>query len=1005
MKIFLKGFFTLFFSVSFVFFSLAQETEIESALEFYKQKQYVLAQSILQNIDSPKALLYNAKCSKELSADDTKELFQKLIDEYPYSNFVSDARLSLADIYFNEKEYTLAIDYYKLVEKENSNHKVFNFAYSYFQIDSLERAKYLFSKLLFIDSEYQSASKYYFAHISYKSENYQSSLRYFKELRNDSKFKNIVPYYISQIYYFLQEYQELISYLEPIVEDVIESRESEVNRLLGESFYRLKDYHNAIKYFEVYYSIAENINQNDHFMIAFSYYQIADYSTAVRYFNQISVSEDLLGQLTSYYMGASYLRLNKNNFALQSFKKASSLDYDSKIQEESFFNYAKLAYELDLPFENALSIFQKFNDRFESKEKEEHINSLMVSLLKGTSNYLQAYNSLTNKGILSLSEKEMLQELAFFLGVKEFNAQNFDKAILYFNESRSYSSNKNILNATEFWLADAYYQLGDFTSAKEICNNMSTISDNILNNLGMYNLGYTFFKLGEYRNSSNIFRKFIKSSNDSMFVNDALLRIADNFYMLKEFALAEQFYEKSIKFNLFDLDYSLYQRSKCLGLINNKVGKVKTLDMIVRNYRNSIYLDNALFDLADYYKNTNTYSKSLMFYDSVLVFSNDLDLKARSYLSKAMIYYNDDDISESINTYKLVVNTFQKGSYFKEALLGLQSIYVGIAKVDEYITYVNTLPQYKISESEQDSLSYNAAFIKFSEQDYQTSKIAFKKYVNQFLDGIFVEDAYFYLALSNNNLGDSIETNQCFQYIVDNNVSQYLERALIHLARSFYSQEDFLSSNNFYTQLEFIASSNNIKREVIIRLMYGYELIDLEKSVEYANEVLQMEKTDDWLISKANIIISRLDFDNGNYNKAKKMFREIVNIDNNSEGAEAMYMLIYLTYLDDSLDLAEKMIFEMSESFSDDYYIAKAFILLSDIYVVRDNVFQAKATLESIIENYNGEELKLIAQKKREKILESEIVVDNKKVEISYIDIFEDEVEYELIQMNNNTVD
>ena len=112
---------------------------------------------------------------------------------------------------------------------------------------------------------------------------------------------------------------------------------------------------------------------------------------------------------------------------------------------------------------------------------------------------------------------------------------------------------------------------------------------------------------------------------------------------------------------------------------------------------------------------------------------------------------------------------------------------------------------------------------------------------------------------------------------------------------------------------------------------------------------------------KANIIISRLDFDNGNYNKAKKIFREIVSIDNNTDGAEAMYMLIYLTYLDDSLDLAEKMIFEMPESFSDDYYIAKAFILLSDIYVSRDNVFQAKATLESIIENYNGKELKLIS--------------------------------------------
>ena len=37
------------------------------------------------------------------------------------------------------------------------------------------------------------------------------------------------------------------------------------------------------------------------------------------------------------------------------------MDFDKQIQEESLFNYAKLAYELDLPFENTLSIFQEFS--------------------------------------------------------------------------------------------------------------------------------------------------------------------------------------------------------------------------------------------------------------------------------------------------------------------------------------------------------------------------------------------------------------------------------------------------------------------------------------------------------------------------------------------------------------------------------------------------------------------------------------------------------------------
>ena len=1006
MKIFKKQFFTLICVVFCFVFSHAQNNNIDLAIELFHQKQYVISQSLFHQIDSDQALLYNARCSKLLLADDAKDLFKRFINDFPFSSLYVEANLDLADIYYNEKDYSSAINYFNIGVSQLNSSQIFKLAYSHFQIDSLETAKHFFSKLLLDESEYQSASKYYFAHIAYKSKHYQNSLKWFKQLENDPKFKTIVPYYISQIYYFLEEYQQLVLYIDPVLDNVIDSRRSEVSRLVGESYYRLKDYYNAIKYFEIYQSSSDILSEDDYYMIAFSYYQISDYSNAIKFFNEISLSDNILSQLTSYYLGASYLRLNKNNYALQAFKNASSLEFNSFIQEEAFFNYAKLAFELNLPFENVFLIFQEFNNKFDSKEKEEHINSLMVFTLKGNSNYLDAYNSLEKEKKLSLYDKEVLQELAFFLGVKEYNNKSFNNAISFFKESNSYLVNINILEASSFWLAESYYQLGEFSLAKEIYLSSTLVSSDFLNHLSKYNLGYTYFKLEEFQNSATILRSFLKLTSDSMLLNDALLRIADDFYMIKEFTLSEQFYNKSIKLNLFDLDYSLYQRSRCLGLVNNKTEKLKILERIISDYASSIYFDNALFDMANYYKNNNLNSKALIYYDSVLVSSKDIKLQARSYLSKAMIHYNNDDINKSINDYKLVINVFQKGPYFKEALMGLQSIYIGIAQVDEYIAFVNALPEYSISESEQDSLSYNAAFIKFSEQDYQTSNDAFNKYINHFSNGIFIEDAYYYLALSSSNLGDSLQTNECFKYIVDNNLNLYFETALIYLSRSFYAKKDYSSSNVYYTALDSMASNNSLKREAAIRLMYGYENSDLSKAVEYANKVLLMDKIDNWILSKAKILVSRSDFSNGNYVKARKIYHQVIEIDNNSDGAEAMYMLIYLAYLDDSLEIAEQMIFEMSDSFSDDYFIAKAFILLSDIYFEKGNAFQAKATLESIIDNYNGKELKLIAKEKREKILESEIIEDNNIIiESSYIDIFEDELDYELLlETENDTI-
>ena len=85
----------------------------------------------------------------------------------------------------------------------------------------------------------------------------------------------------------------------------------------------------------------------------------------------------------------------------------------------------------------------------------------------------------------------------------------------------------------------------------------------------MYNEAYTLFQLNEFEESAIVFRTYIKDDIDSMFLNDSYLRIADCYYMTKDFVLAEKYYEKSISLNLFDIDYALFQRSLCMSLLNN----------------------------------------------------------------------------------------------------------------------------------------------------------------------------------------------------------------------------------------------------------------------------------------------------------------------------------------------------------------------------------------------------------------------------------------------------
>jgi thioredoxin-like negative regulator of GroEL len=46
--------------------------------------------------------------------------------------------------------------------------------------------------------------------------------------------------------------------------------------------------------------------------------------------------------------------------------------------------------------------------------------------------------------------------------------------------------------------------------------------------------------------------------------------------------------------------------------------------------------------------------------------------------------------------------------------------------------------------------------------------------------------------------------------------------------------------------------------------------------------------------------------------------------------------------------------------------VAKSFILLADVYLATGNEFQARQTLQSIIDNYEGEDLRQLARQKLE---------------------------------------
>ncbi len=119
----------------------------------------------------------------------------------------------------------------------------------------------------------------------------------------------------------------------------------------------------------------------------------------------------------------------------------------------------------------------------------------------------------------------------------------------------------------------------------------------------------------------------------------------------------------------------------------------------------------------------------------------------------------------------------------------------------------------------------------------------------------------------------------------------------------------------------------------------------------------------------ANGLLDRNDLD-GAYTK----FKAISAGSTNAFGAEAKYYMAYVRHLQGQFRKAETEVFDLVKRYpSYDHWKARSFILLGDVYVQLNDRFQAKATLQSVIDHCQEPDLVAQARQRLDAINASEV--------------------------------
>jgi TolA-binding protein len=116
---------------------------------------------------------------------------------------------------------------------------------------------------------------------------------------------------------------------------------------------------------------------------------------------------------------------------------------------------------------------------------------------------------------------------------------------------------------------------------------------------------------------------------------------------------------------------------------------------------------------------------------------------------------------------------------------------------------------------------------------------------------------------------------------------------------------------------------------------------------------------------KSYYIAGKSELEMENLTKAKQELESTVELSQGAFGAEAKYLLATIAFKQGELKKVEDVVVELAGQYpSYEYWKAKGFLLLSDVYVSLGNNFQAKETLQSIIQYYPDKDLKEIAIEK-----------------------------------------
>ncbi len=952
------------------------DQEYKAALDLFAREMYTAAQQkfdlIVDKSDmtytdiTTDAEYYAAICSIELFNPDAEHRIGNFIMKHPESPRIRMAYYQMGRFQYQKKDYKSAVWWFEKVnkyhlDKDQVAEFYFKLAYSYMMNGDTEKADKIFYELLPMNSKYTAPATYYYSHMEYVLQNYQTALNGFLTLKDDPTFSVVVPYYVTQIYFQQKKYEKVIEYAPPLLESISDKRAPEVTRIIGESYYRTGKYAESLYYLLKYKARNAGCTREDIYQLAYVYYKLDSCKKAKENFELVTNSEDLITQNAFYHIADCNYKMGDKRAAMLAFMSAARFDFDKKVKELSMLNYARLSFELSYsPFNETLEALHQFLEMFPQSDYRDEVYNLLVQVYLTSKNYQKAIESIEKITEPNHQIKTAYQRVTLFRGLELFNNLQIDDAIRCFDKSLTVSTYDRELKARAlYWRAEACYKTGRYNEA------ISNGNDFLLTpgayalpfyHDAYYNLGYACFKLKQYADAAKWFRKYTENATRKS-VNkqsDSYIRTGDCYFILRDYQLAFNFYSKAAELGAFDVDYALYQAGTSLGILKDFRQKIVYLERLLK-FSNSTYIDDALFEVGQTYVQTDSSDMALKYFSRLVDEFPQSSYVVQALPQMGLLYFNKDDFNRAIEYYKKTITDYPSTPEATEALTGIKNAYIELKDVDAYFVFLKKIKgDNSITLAQQDSLTYLAAEKTYIAEDYLNATGLFTKYLQSFPSGLYLLNSRFYLAdcyIQLKNIEQAIEN---YQFILDRPKNIYTEKANLMVADLCFNSSMYDKAYQYYQRLEKNAEiKNNIMIARLGQMRSAFRMKWFDKAITAANSVILTEKLQPEVIREVHLVLAECYKQQNKFDFALAEYKIIASDITSEAGTNARIQIFEILIAQKQYDQAEKEILSyiaLNPPFP--FWVARSFMMLSDIYMIKKQNFSAKTTLQSIIDNY-----------------------------------------------------